>query len=92
MLVGLNPTLTKKKARTVFELDNKKSPIYSYILNDVLQPSEIPLTILKLQISSSAPSESTEIIAGTVSGKGPQVIRSSAHASFSTARIISSKR
>ncbi len=43
MLVGLNPTLTKKKAHTVLELDDKKSPIYSYIVNDVLQPSGISL-------------------------------------------------
>jgi uracil-DNA glycosylase len=43
MLVGLNPTLTKKKARTVFELDDKKSPIYRYIVDDIIKPTGIDL-------------------------------------------------
>jgi uracil-DNA glycosylase len=38
MLVGLNPTLIKKEAKNVFELDDYKSPIYKYIVQDILQP------------------------------------------------------
>lgn len=43
MLVGLNPTLVKKQARVVLELDDNISSIYEYIVNDVLKPSGIDL-------------------------------------------------
>jgi uracil-DNA glycosylase len=69
MLVGLNPTLTKKKAHTVFELDNKKSPIYSYIVNDVLQPSGISLNdIYATNLIKCTFRDEPRIIAGNVSG------------------------
>jgi len=43
MLVGLNPTLLKGQVRYVFELDDKDSPIYKYIVEDVLKPSGLQL-------------------------------------------------
>lgn len=43
MLVGLNPTLIKKRANTVFELDNVNSPIYKFIVSDILEPTGITL-------------------------------------------------
>jgi uracil-DNA glycosylase len=36
MLVGLNPTLTKKQVKVVFELDDDDSTIYKYIVQDIL--------------------------------------------------------
>jgi len=42
MLVGLNPTLTKKQAHTVFELDNEDSTIYKYI-TDILNRTGLDL-------------------------------------------------
>ena len=69
MLVGLNPTLTKKKAHTVFELNNKKSPIYSYIVNDVLLPSGISLDdVYATNLIKCTFRDEPRIIAGNVSG------------------------
>lgn len=69
MLVGLNPTLTKKKVHTVFELDNKKSPIYSYIVNDVLLPSGLSLDdVYATNLIKCTFRDEPRIIAGNVSG------------------------
>ncbi len=38
MLVGRDPTLKAREARTVLELDNSASPIYKFIFHDILQP------------------------------------------------------
>ena len=43
MLVGLNPTLTKKQAHSVFELDNEDSTIYKYITHDILKRTGLKL-------------------------------------------------
>jgi uracil-DNA glycosylase len=41
MLVGLNPTLIKKKAKVVLELDDSRSQIYRFVNDDVLTPAGI---------------------------------------------------
>ena len=69
MLVGLNPTLTKKKVRTVLELDDKKSPIYRYIVDDILKPACIDLdNIYATNLIKCTFRDEPRKIAGNVSG------------------------
>ena len=43
MLLGLNPTLIRKEARVVLELDDSHSQIYRFVVGDVLTPIGIGL-------------------------------------------------
>jgi uracil-DNA glycosylase len=43
MLVGLNPTLRQGEASCVLELNNKKSPIFKFIVDKILKPVGLKL-------------------------------------------------
>lgn len=43
MLIGLNPTLAKREANYVLELENEKSSIRKFIVNEVLHPAGLKL-------------------------------------------------